>query len=65
LERAIKGKVELVNSKGISLHGEETLASHQQFVDDNMLMASPNLKEALTINQVLHDFYEASGMCVN
>jgi hypothetical protein len=30
-----------------------------------MLMATPTLKESLTIKQVLHDFSEASGMCVN
>jgi hypothetical protein len=34
-------------------------------VDENMLMASPNLKESLTIKQFLHDFSKASGMCVN
>jgi hypothetical protein len=44
---------------------KESPASHQQFVDENMLMASPTLKESLTIKQVLHDFSEASGMCVN
>jgi hypothetical protein len=65
LGRDIKEEVALGNWKGISLHGEESPASHQQFVDDTMLMASPTLKESLTIKQVLHDFSEASGMCVN
>jgi hypothetical protein len=54
--RTIKAEVVLRNWKGISLHGEESPATHQQIVDDTMLMATPNLKEALTIKQVLHDF---------
>jgi hypothetical protein len=65
LGRDIKEEVVLGNWKGLSLHGEESPAMHQQFVDDTMLMDTPTLKESLTIKQVLHDFSEASGMCVN
>jgi hypothetical protein len=65
LGRTIKEEVKTGNWKGISLHGEESPASHQQFVYDNMLMASPTVKEALTIKQVLNEFSKASGMCVN
>jgi hypothetical protein len=63
--RTIKAEVALGNWKGLSLHGEKSPATHQQFVDDTMLMATPTLKESLTIMQVFHDFSEASGMHVN
>jgi hypothetical protein len=65
LGRDIKEEVVQGNWKGLSLHGEETPAMHQQFVDDTMLMATPTIKESLTIKQVLHDFSDASGMCIN
>jgi len=65
LGRAIKEEVKIGIWKGISLHGEESLASHQKFVDKNMLMASPTMKESLTIKQVLNNFFEAYGMCIN
>lgn len=38
---------------------------HQQFVDDKMLMGSPTVKEARTLNKVLSTFMEASGMEIN
>jgi hypothetical protein len=44
---------------------EEKPTMHQQFVDDTMLMATPTVKEALKIKQVLQDFSDASGMCIN
>jgi hypothetical protein len=65
LGRDIKAEVVQGNWKGLSLHGEETPAMHQQFLDDTMLMATPTLKEALIIKQVLHDFSKASGMGIN
>jgi hypothetical protein len=33
--------------KGINLHGDEKPATHQQFVDETMLMATPMIKEDL------------------
>jgi hypothetical protein len=56
LGRDIKEEVELGNYKGISFHKEKSPATHQQFVDNTMLMSSLTLKEALTIKKVLHDF---------
>jgi hypothetical protein len=56
LGRAIKAEVVQGNCKQNSLHGEENLSMHQQFVDNTMLMATPTLKETLIINQVLHYF---------
>jgi hypothetical protein len=37
------------------------LVSHQQFVDDTMLMGIPTVKEAHAIKQVLEEFMEALG----
>jgi len=35
--------------KGLKLHGEDSLASHLQFVDDTLHMSIPSVKEALEI----------------
>jgi hypothetical protein len=47
------------------LHGEEKLATHQQFVDDTMLLENLTVGEAKQIKQVLNDFMEASGISIN
>jgi hypothetical protein len=39
--------------------------SHNQFVDDNLMMGSPTVREALKINNILNDFCEASGTSIN
>jgi hypothetical protein len=65
LGRDIKQEVVQWNWNGLSLHGKETPATHQQFVDEIFLMATPIVKESLTINQVLHNFSCTSGMCIN
>jgi hypothetical protein len=46
---------------GLNLHGKAQPATHQQFVDDTMLMGILTAQEAQAIKQVLLDFMEASG----
>jgi hypothetical protein len=41
------------------------LQSHQQFVDDTMLMGIPTIREAQAIKKVLSDFMEASRTSIN
>ena len=50
--------------KGISLHGLHPL-SHQQFVDDTMLFGHPSSQEAITFENLLSLFSEASGTSIN
>ena len=51
--------------KGIKPAHQGPIVMHQQFVDDTMLMGTPTMQEARTINQVLKTFSEASGMEIN
>jgi hypothetical protein len=51
--------------KGLPLHNIRPAPSHNQFVDDTLLMNSPTACEALKLNSILSDFTEASGMTLN
>jgi hypothetical protein len=48
--------------KGISLHQGEEALSHLQFVDDNILMGLPTVKEVQEFKKILDLFNLASGM---
>lgn len=50
--------------KGLTLH-EHTPITHQQFVDDNLLMGHPLVQDARSINNILSTFSKASGMTIN
>jgi hypothetical protein len=49
----------------INLHGEDQATTHQQFVDDTMLMGTPKVDEAHAIKQFLKDFMTAPGTSIN
>lgn len=51
--------------KGIKPVHQVPTITHQQFVDDTMLMGAPTVQEARTISKVLKTFSEASGMEIN
>ena len=50
--------------KGLTLH-EHTPITHQQFVDDNILLGHPSIQEARSIKNILSTFSKASGMTIN
>ena len=50
--------------KGLSLH-DHTPLTHQQFVDDNLLMGNPSIQEAISINETLETFSKSSGITIN
>ena len=51
--------------KGIKVAHQGPTVTHQQFVDDTMLMGTPTVKEARTFNKVLSTFLDALGMEIN
>ena len=50
--------------KGLPLH-DHTPLTHQQFVDDNLLMGHPSVLEARSLNRILTTFSKASRMIIN
>jgi hypothetical protein len=54
LGRTIKVEVVIGNQKWISLHGKESPASHQQFLDKNMLVAYPYFDQSLFSMEIKH-----------
>ena len=50
--------------KGIPLH-EHTPLTHQQFMDDNLLMGKPSVQESRSLNRNLAAFSKASRMTIN
>ena len=50
--------------KGLTLH-EHTPITHQQFVDDNILLGHPSIQEAISIENILSTFSKASGVVRN
>jgi len=50
---------------GLPLHGIYAPISHNEFVDDTLMMGSPMVQEAHTILLILQTFCHASGMDIN
>lgn len=65
LGRLIKQKIQTGRLRGLNLHRGSDTQSHQQFVDDTMLMAHPAVQEARELKNTLTLFAEASGMAAN
>jgi hypothetical protein len=51
--------------KGLPLHNIHPAPSHNQFVDDTLLMNTPTAREATKLNSILSNFTEASSMLLN
>ena len=60
----MKAAAHSTSLKGISLHNEEP-HTHQQFLDDNMLMGYPLIQEDLSFNSIMDMFSLASGTTIN
>ena len=65
LSRVIKDKVEKRELKGLNLHTCSELISHQQFVDDTMLMGHSYVQEAWVLKKFLNGFSMAFSLEVN
>lgn len=65
LGRSLSQAIQKNQLKGIKAAHQGPTVTHQQFVDDTMLMGSPTVKEARTFSKVLRTFTEASGMEIN
>jgi hypothetical protein len=61
----LKALVEEDSLKFPPLHNIQPTPSHNQFVDDTLLMNTPIAQEATKLNSILTNFTEASGMALN
>jgi hypothetical protein len=64
-EHYLKALVEEDSLKFPPLHNIQPTPSHNQFVDDTLLMNTPIAQEATKLNSILTNFTEASGMALN
>jgi hypothetical protein len=65
LSRSIQAAIEQNLLTGLPLHGISPPISHSQFVDDTLLMGSPTVREASSLQEILQTFSEASGLDCN
>lgn len=65
LGRTIKVAIHSKKLTGISLHDMEDPLSHNQFVDDNMIVRTPIVREITILHQILDVFSAASGTAIN
>jgi exonuclease III len=65
LSRSIHAAIEQNLLTGLPLHGISPPISHSQFVDDTLLMGSPTVREASSLQEILQTFSEASGLDCN
>jgi hypothetical protein len=57
----IKASIQNGSLQGLHFHDLQPTASHDQFVDDTMLMNTPIVQEDNKLRSILNDFSEASG----
>lgn len=65
LRRTLKAKRRTGELKGLDLHNSQKSHTHQQFMDDTMLMGIASVREARVIKRTLEDFNKASGLDIN
>jgi hypothetical protein len=65
LSRSIHAALENNRLAGLPLHDISPPISHSQFVDDTLLMGSPIVREANSIQEILQTFSDASGLECN
>ena len=65
LGRLLKAKSQNHQLKGLSPHPSLEPQTHQQFVDDTMLMGNSSVQEAKTLKTSLNTFLLASGLDIN
>ena len=65
LGRTLKEKRRTGELRGIDPHNSQITQTHQQFVDDTMLMGIASVREARVIKETLEEFNKASGLDIN
>ena len=65
LGRTCKARQEMGDIKGIGLHAGMNPQTHQQFMEDTMLMGAASVREARAIKNTLDTFKQVSGLKVN
>jgi ribonuclease HI len=65
LSRSIHAALENNLLTGLPLHDISPPISHSQFVDDTLLMGSPTVREANSLQAILQTFSDASGLDCN
>lgn len=65
LWRTLKEKRRTGELRGIDPHNSQIAQTHQQFVDDTMLMGIASVREARVIKETLEEFNKASGLDIN
>jgi hypothetical protein len=51
--------------QGLSIHGLQLVVSHNQFVDNTLLLNTPTAREVAKLQTILSNFNEASGTTFN
>ena len=65
LSYLIATQVESGAIRGVKAHEGASSQTHQQFVDETMLMGHPLVQEARSFKKILDLFAQASGLAVN
>ena len=65
LSRLILSQAERGEIRGLKVHDGMAPQTHQQFVDDTMLMGHPLVQEAQSLKNILNLFAKASGLAIN
>lgn len=65
LEKAIKSTILQVHIKGIPLGDAKSPSTHQQFVNDTLLMGQPTTRHVENFKAILNDFAKSLGIDIN
>jgi hypothetical protein len=61
----IKDSIQNGSLQGLPIHGLKMISSHNQFVNETLLMNTPTVQEEIKLSSILSDFSEASGTTFN
>jgi len=65
LGRYLKATRHGVYINNLFLYSNDLHITHQQFVDDIILISLPTVNESMTLKYIFNDFMEASGTLIN
>ena len=65
LSKLVQAQAEVGRIRGLVLHEDMEKKTHQQFVDDTMLMGHPSVQEARAFKSIMSLFDKVSSLVVN
>ena len=65
LSHIIRSQARNGDLRGLKAHEGTDPQTHQQFIDDTMLMGQPSVQEAHSFKKILNLFARVSGLAVN